>query len=243
VPAGRDHDDAQAGQVAMSMTRLKTLQTFSSALVGENCLAGTFHYDVMSRELRWSEEIFRIHGYQRGEIVPTTGRRMSHLHENDRKRCREIFEEAARGGGFFASYHRLYDARRRERRVLTVGEGVPGADGKPLFIDGFILDLTRTVQVETDRSSREAIAGAIGTRDLIEQAKGILMGILHIGSDAAFQRISAYSQHHNFKVAHTASAIVRLANNTDDTATLRSLIHALDTRFSARHDAGRVLHP
>ena len=34
----------------------------------------------------------------------------------------------------------------------------------PLFIDGFILDLTRTVQLETDRSAREAIAGAIGTQ-------------------------------------------------------------------------------
>ncbi|MGO4227404.1 PAS and ANTAR domain-containing protein [Arthrobacter sp. YAF34] len=227
----------------MSMTQLKALQTYSSALAGENCVAGTFHYDVLSRELQWSEGIFQIHGYHRGEVVPTTGLLMSHLHADDRKRCREIFEGVCRVGGFFASYHRLYDARRRERRVLMVGEGVPDGNGNPLFIDGFILDLTRTVQLETDRSAREAIAGAIGTRDLIEQAKGILMGILHIGSDAAFDRLSAYSQHHNFKVAHTASTIVRLANNTDDSATLRSLVRALDTRFSARNEGGRVLHP
>ena len=123
------------------------------------------------------------------------------------------------------------------------GEGMPDADGKPLFVDGFILDLTRTVQLETDRSAREAIEGAIGTRGLIEQAKGILMGILHIGSEAAFERLSVYSQHHNLKLAHTASTIVRLANNTHDAATLRSLVHALDTRFSARRDGDRVLHP
>jgi hypothetical protein len=227
----------------MSMTQLKALQTYSSALAGEHCVAGTFHYDVLSRELQWSEGIFQIHGYHRGEVVPTAGLLMSHLHADDRKRCRGIFEDACRVGGFFASYHRLFDARRRERRVLMVGEGVPDGDGNPLYIDGFILDLTRTVQLETDRSAREAIAGAIGTRDLIEQAKGILMGILHIGSDAAFDRLSAYSQHHNFKVAHTASTIVRLANNTDDSATLRSLVHALDTRFSARNEGGRVLHP
>lgn len=239
---GRD-DGPEAGLLTMFMAQLKALQTYSSALAGGDCVAGTFRYDVTSGELQWSEEIYRIHGYHRGEVVPTMGLLMSHLHAEDRKGCREIFEDACRAGGFFASYHRLFDARRRERRVLMAGEGMPDADGKPLFVDGFILDLTRTVQLETDRSAREAIEGAIGTRGLIEQAKGILMGILHIGSDAAFERLSVYSQHHNLKLAHTASAIVRLANNTHDAATLRSLVHALDTRFSARRDGNRVLHP
>ncbi|WP_229992353.1 PAS and ANTAR domain-containing protein [Arthrobacter sp. Bi26] len=225
------------------MTELKALRAYSSALVAEDCLAGTFRYDVVSGELQWSEQIYQIHGYHRGEVVPTVGVLMSHLHPDDRKRCREIFEDVGRGGGFFANYHRLFDARRRERRVLTAGEGVPDRDGNLLFIDGFMLDLTRTVQLETDRSAREAIAGAIGTRGLIEQAKGILMGILHIGSDAAFERLSAYSQHHNIKLAHTASAIVRLASNTQESATLRSFVHALDSRFSARRDGGRVFHP
>jgi hypothetical protein len=168
---------------------------------------------------------------------------MQHAHPDDRKRCREIFEDVCRGGGFFANYHRLFDARRRERRVLTAGEGVLDGDGNLLFVDGFILDLTRTVQLETDRSAREAVAGAIGTRGLIEQAKGILMGILHIGSEAAFDRLSAYSQHHNIKLAHTASAIVRLANSTHESATLRGFVQALDGRFPESREGDRVLHP
>lgn len=225
------------------MSDLKALHAYSSALVGEDCLAGTFRYDVLSGELQWSEAIYQIHGYRRGEVVPTLGLMMSHTHPEDRKRCREIFEDVCRGGGFFANYHRLFDARRRERRVLAAGEGVAENGGNILFVDGFVLDLTKTIQLETDRTARDAIAGAIGTRGLIEQAKGILMGILHIGSDAAFERLSAYSQHHNIKLAHAASAIVRLANNTHESATLRSLVHALDSRFSARHDADRVLHP
>lgn len=225
------------------MAELKALQAYSSALVGEDCPAGTFHYEVDSGELEWSEQIYQIHGYRRGEVVPTLGLVVSHTHPDDRKPCREIFEDVCRRGGFFANYHRLFDARRRERRVLAAGEGVADREGKILYVEGFVLDLTRTIQLETDRSARDAIAGAIGTRGLIEQAKGILMGILHIGSDAAFERLSAYSQHHNIKLAHAASAIVRLANNTQESATLRSLVHALDSRFSARHDADRVLHP
>jgi hypothetical protein len=226
----------------MSVTNLKLLQAYSSALVGEDCLAGTFRYDVRSRKLQWSEEIYRIHGYHRGEVVPTVDLQISHQHPDDRKRCREIFEDACRVGGFFASYHRLVDARRRERRVLTAGQCVPESDGKLLFIDGFTLDLTRTLHLETDLSARDAVAGAIGTRGLVEQAKGILMGILHIGSDAAFERLSAYSQHHNIKLAHAASAIVRLANSTHESATLRGMVYALDGRFAARKDEDPAMH-
>jgi hypothetical protein len=226
----------------MSVTQLKALQAYSSALVAEDCLAGTFRYDVVSGELQWSDEIYLIHGYQRGDVVPTVGVVMSHKHPDDRERCREIFAEACRVGGFFASYHRLVDSRRRERRVLTAGEAVADIDGRLLFIDGFILDLTKTLQLETDRSAREAIAGAVGARGVIEQAKGVLMGILHIGSDAAFERLCAYSQRHNIKIADVAAAILRLANNTQDPNPLLSLVHAVDGRVVAHHEAGRTLH-
>ena len=96
---GRD-DGPEAGLLAMSVTQLKALQTYSSALAGEDCVAGTFRYDVTSGELQWSEEIYRIHGYHRGEVVPTMGLLISHLHAEDRKGCREFFEDACRAGGF-----------------------------------------------------------------------------------------------------------------------------------------------
>lgn len=212
----------------MAVSTLRALQTYSSALGSGDCLAGTFRYDVTSGALQWSEEIYRIHGYVRGEIVPTVDLLISHQHPDDRDRCRENLEKVSRVGGFFASYHRLIDARRREHRVLTAGAAAPDDDGGPLVIDGFIIDLTTTVQLETDRTAREAIAGAMGTRVVIEQAKGILMGILGIGSDAAFERLSAYSQQHNIKIARAAAAIIRLANDTHEPATLHRFVRALD---------------
>jgi len=209
---------------------LRALQAYSSALGGEDCLAGTFRYDVASGQLQWSDEIYLIHGYRRGDVVPTVGLMASHQHPDDRKRCREIFEDVCRAGGFFTSYHRLVDARRRERRVLAAGEDAAGVDGNLAFVDGFILDLTRTVQLETDRSARDAVAGAVGARGLIEQAKGVLMGLLHIGSDGAFERLCVYSQCHNIKTAHVAAEIIRLANDPQESSVLLSLVHAIDGR-------------
>ena len=227
----------------MPVNHLKTLQAYSSAVAGEDCLAGTFRYNVGSGALQWSDEIYLIHGYRRGDVVPTIGVLMSHKHPDDRKRCGEIFEEVCRAGGFFASYHRVVDARRRERRVLTAGQGVADMNGNILFIEGFILDLTRTLQLETDKSARDAVAGAVGARGVIEQAKGVLMGMLHIGSDTAFDRLCAYSQRHNIKIAHVAEAIVRRANNTQEPATLLRLVQAMDSGLLASHREDSGLRP
>lgn len=204
----------------------KTVRTYSSALAAEACVAGTFRYDAATGRLDWSDDLYTLHGYSRGEIVPTLELLFSHKHPDDRDRCQDIFAAACASGGYFCSYHRLIDARLREHRVLTAGEALV-EDGTLRAVDGFIVDLTSTLHWETERASREAVEGALGTRSTIEQAKGILMGALRIGSDVAFHLLATYSQHTNIKVASTAADLVQLANNPNQHALLDTFIEEL----------------
>lgn len=215
----------------------KSLQKYSSALGGADCLAGTFHYDALSQELQWSDEVYVLHGYQRGEIVPTIELMYSHKHPEDRHSCHETFAAACVSGGYFCSYHRLIDSRLREHRVLTAGEAVVDS-GVLQWADGFILDLTATLQSETERAAREAVAGALGTRSTIEQAKGILMGFLRIGSDAAFDLLATHSQQTNIKLASTAADLVELANNPHQIALLDTFIGELQRCMDSRERKG-----
>ncbi|WP_457972688.1 PAS and ANTAR domain-containing protein [Arthrobacter sp. D1-17] len=215
----------------------KSLRTYSSALGGADCLAGTFHYDVSTQELQWSDEVYVLHGYQRGEIVPSIELVYSHKHPDDRDRCHEAFAAACVSGGYFASYHRLIDSRLREHRVLTAGEAVVGS-GALKRVDGFILDLTATLHSETERAAREAVEGALGTRSTIEQAKGILMGFLRIGSEAAFDLLATHSQQTNIKVASTAADLVQLANNPHQIALLDTFIGELQRCMDRRAQRG-----
>ncbi len=215
----------------------KSLRTSSSALGGADCLAGTFHYDASNKELQWSDEIYVLHGYQRGEIVPSIELVYSHKHPDDRGRCHEAFAAACVSGGYFASYHRLIDSRLREHRVLTAGEAVVDS-GVLQSVDGFILDLTATLHSETERAAREAVDGALGTRSTIEQAKGILMGFLRIGSEAAFDLLSTHSQETNIKVASTAADLVELANNPHQIALLDTFIGELQRCMDRRTQKG-----
>lgn len=209
------------------MADLKALKTYSSALLAEDCLAGTFRYDATSGRMQWSDEIYAIHGYRRGDVVPTFDLLLSHKHQDDRNRCHEILGEVSAAGGYFCSYHRIIDARRREHQVLAAGEGVLNDTGGLCRVDGFIIDLSGTLRRETERVADEAVHRATITRSTIEQAKGILMGRLGICSDVAFGLLIAHSQRRNVKISSIAADLIELAGDQQKAGLLGSFIDAL----------------
>ncbi|MGZ4662241.1 MAG: PAS and ANTAR domain-containing protein [Arthrobacter sp.] len=210
--------------------------------ISADWLTGTFRYDAISSKLHWSEELYVIHGYGRGDIVPTIDLLLAHIHPDDRKRIGEILSEILSVGGWFCDYHRLVDGRRREHRVLTVGAGVFDDGGRLCRIEGFVIDLTRLLRKETERVARAAVAGANATRSTIEQAKGILMGALRIGSEEAFQLLVAHSQHTNIKLADTAADMVHLASNVQEPALLDGFIKALGRGAASRQARAAKVH-
>jgi GAF domain-containing protein len=52
---------------------------------------------------------------------------------------------------------------------------------------------------------------AMESRAVIEQAKGIIMGVAGVSADEAFERLKGQSQHENVKVREIAAEIVRRA--------------------------------
>lgn len=57
------------------------------------------------------------------------------------------------------------------------------------------------------------LINAYGSRAVIEQAKGILMGYLDVGADEAFHRLAVHSQNTNTKVAALAAELAAAANH------------------------------
>ncbi|WP_457946188.1 PAS and ANTAR domain-containing protein [Pseudarthrobacter sp. alpha12b] len=223
------------------MTELSDLYTYSSALGDSESDAGTFRVDIepAGTTFQWSDGVYRLHGYQRGEVVPTMDLIFAHKHPDDRGRCEEIVAQVATTGGFFCLYHRIVDARGRTRRVLTSGEAILGADGSVAALEGVMVDLSRTLQRETEQSAREAVAGATATRTVIDQARGILMGQLKIGSDDAFQMLVSASSHRNVKLVAVAAELVQLANSPEARTYLDRAVRATQLQGQPAHAGGR----
>ena len=223
------------------MTELSDLYTYSSALGDSESDAGIFRVKMGAAgpTFHWSDGMFRLHGYQRGEVVPSMELIFAHKHPNDRERCEEILAQVSVTGGFFCMYHRIVDARGRTRRVLTSGEAILGPDGSVAAFEGVTVDLSRTLQRETEQTAREAVEGATATRTVIDQARGILMGQLKLGSDDAFQMLVSTSSHRNVKLVVVAAELVQLANSPEARIYLDRAVRAIQLTGRADRTGGR----
>ncbi|MDN3935566.1 MULTISPECIES: PAS and ANTAR domain-containing protein [unclassified Arthrobacter] len=195
--------------------------------------AGTFVMDGATRCMAWSDELYAIHGYKRGEVVPTLALTLAHKHPGDLPRIEAISAELFAHGGHVAIYHRIIDARSHEHRVLTAGEAVLDDAGRLASVSGVMLDLTSTIQWETELTARDAVRRAMATRGTIAKAEGILMGRLGVGSDEAFRLLTSFSNNRNVKLAGVAQALVALADNSAEAPALGAMIDELRRRASA----------
>jgi ANTAR domain/PAS fold len=202
-------------------------------------VAGTFVLDGKTRAMAWSDELYLIHGYRRGDVVPTLALTLAHKHPGDLPRIQAVNRELFTHGGHVAIYHRVIDAQSREHRVLTAGEAVLDQAGNLESVSGVMLDLTSTIQWETELAARDAVRGAMSTTGTIAKAEGILMGRLGIGSDEAFKILAGFSNNRNVKLAGVAQALVSLADSRAEADALGTLIHELQHACSG---PGRRMH-
>ena len=171
---------------------------------------GRFEYDVPNDRWTWDDDVFAIHGYQPGEVEPTTELFFKHKHDGDRDRVEQTFKQAVATGEPFNLYYRIR-AKDAERRVVVVGEGVRSADGGVEQLVGYYLDLTPEFAAENAAAADAAVAASAAAREMIEQAKGILMLGYGLDADAAFAMLRWWSRNRNVKVRDIAERLIEVA--------------------------------
>ncbi|HME47097.1 PAS and ANTAR domain-containing protein [Mycobacterium sp.] len=154
----------------------------------------------------WSPQVARMHGYEPGSISPTTAIVLSHKHPDDRPAVQALLDEVLRTGRAFSSRHRIIDTRDDVHEVIVVGTQLRDDHGEVIGTQGFYIDL-RPARSPTDDRVAAAIADIVEHREVIEQAKGMLMLIYHIDGDRAFEVLRWRSQQCNVKLRLLAEQI------------------------------------
>lgn len=171
---------------------------------------GRFTHDVLRDTWIWSPGVFRIHGFEPGEVVPTTDLVRAHVYADDVEAARRV-TDAAGTGASFSAYYRIVDATRDLRQVVAVGRTTRGADGQVVCLTGLLLDVTeasrRVGSLEVDR----VVEDFTTHRAVIEQAKGVLVQLLAVDAEEAFLLLREISQHKNVKVRDLAASLVDAA--------------------------------
>jgi hypothetical protein len=169
---------------------------------------GPFRYNVVTKTWWWSDDLYRIHGFEPGDVVPTTELLVRHKHPDDAAVAIAITLNAFTSGEPFALWHRIIDARMRTRTVVSVGEGVYDEAGVLVEVRGYMVDVTGSKRSQTARDIDEAVRRSAESRGTIEQAKGIVMATLGVDADEAFSRLKRRSQNTNVKLRDLAHALI-----------------------------------
>jgi GAF domain-containing protein len=99
--------------------------------------------------------------------------------------------------------------------ALDLYSSQPDAFGPDTETLGLVLASQASVALSTARS-REGLEEALATRDIIGQAKGILMERHGIGAEAAFDLLREASQRRNIKLRQVAETLVATAGERAD---------------------------
>jgi len=168
-----------------------------------------FHFD--SGRWEWSDEVYRIHGYEPGAVEPTTALVLSHKHPDDVDQVATVLHDIQRTHRPLSSRHRIIDARGVQRSIVLVGDLLRDGAGAVLGTHGFYIDVSaseRTPNVQQDITTQ--VAQIAANRTSIDLAKGMLMLIYGVDEDTAFEVLRWRSQETNTKVRALAK---QLAND------------------------------
>ncbi|MGH3677036.1 MAG: PAS and ANTAR domain-containing protein [Mycobacterium sp.] len=164
-----------------------------------------FYFD--DERWEWSPEVEQIHGYEPGTVNPTTRLVLSHKHPEDYEHIAATLDDIRRTHRPFSTRHRIITVQGATREVVVIGERMHDNNRKVIGTQGFYVDVTPTGQVRQAIIS-EAVAEIADNRAVIEQAKGVLMLVYRIESDAAFDLLKWRSQETNIKLRALAEQLM-----------------------------------
>ena len=110
--------------------------------------------NMMENELFWSDETYRIFGYQPGGVRATNELFFSRVHPEDRQRVRDAMAAALAARKAYAIEHRIVRPDGVERVVYEHAEIEFDAAGRPCRIIGAVQDISE--QRRTEQTLREA---------------------------------------------------------------------------------------
>ena len=155
--AGGDGGEQDGTEIYQTLERLADSE---AALKEAQAIAhlGSWRLDYRSGELSWSDEAYRLLGFQQGAVVPSLELFLSAVHAEDRAMVEEALETALkRADGAYSVEHRVQGPDGILRVVREKGRVRFSDDGEALSISGTALDITEQRHTESDLLQRERL--------------------------------------------------------------------------------------
>src|SRR5919199_2987488 len=152
--AARHHQRAEAKLIA-SEAKLAAAQRVAHV--------GNWEFDVLPKELTWSEELFRIFGLDPSQPLPTYKQNIQHIHPDDRALWQNMMRRAIKQGESYQLDFRIVRPNGQVRHVEGRGEAIVNEQGQVIKLFGTVLDITERKQAEMLRCGQNHILELIAS--------------------------------------------------------------------------------
>ena len=155
---------------------------------------GSWNWDIASGEVDWSDELYRIFGYEPRSRAMTFDSFVSAVLPDDHDRVRASFDDALTEAAPFDMECRIVRADGQVRTLHCRGQVERDGGGQPIRMSGTALDITDRKQTELALQQREA-----HYRALIEHSSDITTVLDPDGAirfeSPSFERLLGYARH------------------------------------------------
>ena len=114
---------------------------------------GDYDWHIPTDTNRWSDQLFRIYGYEPQSFNATYERFLSMIHPDDRERIQGIHQHSYATGEPYEMIERIVRPDGEERYLRSNGQVVMGPDGSPERMRGTCIDITDQVLAEREREA------------------------------------------------------------------------------------------
>lgn len=147
----QDIDDRKCAETALAEREQQLLEAQGLASLGN------WRLNLISGELSWSDEVYRIFGYEPGSMAPSLEAFQAAVHPDDRQLVRDSELEAEKTGRHDV-IHRIIRPDGSIRHVHELAQAETDAEGSLVRLSGTVQDVTD--RVETEQRFSFAVEGA-----------------------------------------------------------------------------------
>ncbi|NJO69351.1 MAG: PAS domain S-box protein [Bacteroidetes bacterium] len=116
---------------------------------------GSWQMDIRTGKSKWSDEFFRICGFEPQSFEPTRHMRFSVIHPDDRLLSERIIQQAIAEKKPYKLEKRVIRPSGEIRHILSVGEIILDSRNKPVELKGIFLDITDLKKIELSLKKSE----------------------------------------------------------------------------------------
>jgi PAS domain S-box-containing protein len=170
---------------------------------------GSFHWHIATGEIFWSEESFRIFGFDL-QTSPTQALAMSRVHPDDLKAVQEVLDRAARDKQGFELEHRLLMPDGAVKHLHIVARALTEERGELRFA-GALMDITARKQahaaLETSEHRYRTLFRDMPVALLQIETQGLVALLKDIRAQGV-DDLSAYIEQHPGLLRHASGLLV-----------------------------------